>query len=118
MDIDQIGIDRMIYLPPEIPRSVERQIAFPLTARASLTYDRDELYARTELAGITVLGIDLRIELKPSALFPTGRTIKAKLTRNGYLVESRLDVDGYIVRACVAHLRLERTEHDLWSLAA
>lgn len=116
--IAQVGIEGIRYLPPGSLRAVERDIAFPLTARASLAIDRDEFYARAELDGVTVLRVDLRIELLPSALFPDGRVIRARLTPKGYVVESGLDVDAYIVRAWIVHLKIERTDHDLLSLAA
>lgn len=118
MGIAQTGIEGLKYRSPGSWRAVDREISFPLTARASLAADRDEFYARAELAGVTVLGVDLRIELDVSVLFPEGRVIRARLTQKGYRVESRLDVDAYFVRAWIAHLKIVQTEQDLLSLAA
>lgn len=118
MGIALTGIEGLKYRSPGSSRAVDREISFPLTARASLAADRDEFYARAELAGITVLGVDVRIELEASVLFPEGRVIRARLTQKGYRVESRLDVDAYIVRAWIAHLKIAQTEQDLLSLAA
>ena len=95
-----------------------REVAFPMSAREFMAARRGDSYAREELAGVTVLCVDLRLELKPSRLFPNGRVVRARLTINGFTVESRLDVDSYIVGVWIAHLKLVRWDRDLLSLAA
>lgn len=112
-DIYRFGTDSVRYVPPECQNAVTQQITFPMTAWDSIVNERGEYYARGELSGACVLMVQFRIELSVSRLFPEGRTIRGRLTRDGYALESGLDVDRYIVEACFVHLGIYQRSDDL-----
>ena len=112
-DIRRLGIDSLKYIPPECQNAVTQQITFPMTAWDSIVNERGEQYARGELSGACVLLVQFRIELSAGQLFAEARTIRGRLTRDGYVLESGLDVDRHIAEACFVHLGIYQRSDDL-----
>lgn len=112
-DIHCFCVESIQYIPPGCSNAIIQQVTYPLTPWDSIASERGEAYARGELSGACVLSVRFRIDLKVSKLFPEGRTIRGSVTRNGYLVDTGLDVDRYVAEACFTHLGIYQRPGDL-----
>ena len=75
-------------------------------------------WTRRELFGARVLSVDFKIECEANRVFPDGRTIVGTINRNGFSVESKLDVDCYLAKEWFEHLRLRSVHAPLFGAAA
>jgi len=112
-DIAGFATQEIQYIPQGCSNPVTQRITVPLTPWASISQERGEAHARGELSGACVQTVWFRIDLKVSSFFPHGRQIRGCITRNGYWIESGLDVDYYIAEACFTHLKLYKRPDDL-----